>query len=143
MTAPTNRGSPIRRVLETALYFDDLAPARAFYVDLLGLAPLLDMPRLLAVDAGHGTVLLLFRRGETAPLEMPGGLVPGHGAEGVQHVAFAVDTDALTGIRERLMTAGLEVESRVRWTLGGESLYCRDPGGHSVEFATPGTWPTY
>jgi catechol 2,3-dioxygenase-like lactoylglutathione lyase family enzyme len=132
------------RVLETALYVDDLARARTFYVDVLGCAPLLDSARLLALGVAGQSVLLLFRRGATEEaLPTPGGIVPGHGASGVQHLAFAVSRDALAAWAARLEAAGIEIESRVRWERGGESLYVRDPDGHSVELVTPGLWAIY
>ena len=60
-------GKPaIRRVVETALYVDDMARAVAFYRDVLGLRVMGGNDRLTPVDAGGGTVLLLFRRGGTA-----------------------------------------------------------------------------
>jgi catechol 2,3-dioxygenase-like lactoylglutathione lyase family enzyme len=83
MTTPPAPAPPLERVLETALYVDDLARARAFYVDLLGCAVLLDTPRLLALSVSGASVLLLFQRGAThAALETPGGTVPGHGRGG-------------------------------------------------------------
>jgi catechol 2,3-dioxygenase-like lactoylglutathione lyase family enzyme len=132
------------RVLETALYVADLPRARAFYVDVLGCAPLLDTPRLVALDVAGQSVLLLFQRGATeAALPTPGGVVPGHGAAGVQHLAFAVAADALPAWTARLAAAGVPVESRVRWPRGGSSLYLRDPDGHSLELVTPGLWAIY
>ena len=131
-------------VLETALYVGDLPRARAFYVDVLGCTPLLDSPRLVALGVAGRSVLLLFQRGATEEaLATPGGLVPGHGGGGVQHLAFAVAEAALPAWLARLDAAGVAVESRVRWTRGGESVYVRDPDGHSVELATPGLWPIY
>lgn len=131
-------------VIETALYVADLARARAFYADVLGCTPMLDTPRLLALSVAGRSVLLLFQRGATdAALPTPGGLVPGHGSSGVQHLAFAVAADALPGWTARLAAAGVAVESRVRWPRGGESLYVRDPDGHSVELVTPGLWDIY
>lgn len=130
------------RIIETALYVDDREAARRFYVDLLGCPVLLDIPRMLALDVAGQSVLLLFQRGSTLePTESSGGTVPPHGAEGQQHIAFAVDD--LSGWVARLETAGVPIESRVRWPKGGESLYIRDPDGHSVELATPGVWATY
>jgi catechol 2,3-dioxygenase-like lactoylglutathione lyase family enzyme len=86
----------------------------------------------------------LFQRGQTStPLETPGGLVPGHGTQGPAHVAFAVDRLSVDSWIERLKELGVPVESRVRWSQGGESVYFRDPEGNSVELATPGTWATY
>src|ERR687885_11609 len=78
-------------VLETALYVDDMARARDFYVRVLGCDVLLDTARLLALGVGGRSVLLLFQRGATTePLPTPGGVVPPHGASGPQHLAFAV-----------------------------------------------------
>ncbi len=131
-------------VVETALYVADLPRARAFYRDVLGCPVLLDTPRLVALDVAGRGVLLLFQQGATdAALPTEGGLVPGHGAAGVQHLAFAVARDAVPAWIARLAAAGVAVESRVRWARGGESVYFRDPDGHSVELATPGLWPTY
>ena len=131
-------------VLETALYVSDLPRARAFYTDVFECGLLLDMPRLAALSVAGRSVLLLFQRGATdAPLATAGGVVPGHGASGVQHLAFAIAPGAVDGWLERLAKAGVPVESRVRWERGGESVYIRDPDGHSVELATPGLWAIY
>lgn len=140
MSAPP----PLDRLLETALYVDDLAAARAFYVRTLGGSVLLDSSRLVAVDVGGHGVLLLFQRGATGePLPTPGGVVPPHGATGQQHVAFAIPAAALDLWRAHLAARGIAIESEVRWPRGGTSLYVRDPDGHSVEFVTPGLWATY
>ncbi len=133
----------IERVLETALYADDLPRSRDFYTRILGFPILLDTLRLAALDVAGQGVLLLFQRGDTAALQTAGGLVPGHGASGVQHLAFAVARDALPAWEARLTAAGVAIEGRVQWERGGESLYLRDPDGHSVELATPGTWSIY
>ena len=98
--------------------------------------------RLVALDAGQQTVLLLFQRGNSGALETPGGLVPGHGGSGPVHIAFAVDVQDLPAWESRLNQLAIPIESRVRWDRGGSSLYFRDPDGRSVELATPGIWPT-
>ena len=132
------------RLVETALYVDDLARSRRFYVDVLGCVPLLDSARLLALSVSGASVLLLFQRGATLePFPTPGGVVPPHGATGVQHVAFAVRADAVDAWLARLAEHGVAIESRVRWQRGGESVYVRDPDGHSVELITPGLWAIY
>jgi len=133
------------RIVETALYCDDLARSRAFYVDILGGEPLLDSARLLAVSVGGVSVLLLFQRGATSePLATAGGVVPPHGGTGIQHIAFAVrDRSQLDAWVVRLEERGIAIESRVRWPRGGESVYVRDPDGHSVELITPGLWAIY
>jgi catechol 2,3-dioxygenase-like lactoylglutathione lyase family enzyme len=42
-----------------------------------------------------------------------------------------------------LENQGVALESLVRQTYGGISLYFRDPDGHSEEVATPGLWANY
>lgn len=135
----------LERVVESALYVDDLAHSRRFYVDVLGADVLLDSGRLLALNIGGMSVLLLFQRGATSePLSTPGGVVPPHGAVGNQHIAFAVpDKAALDSWATRLERHGITIESRVQWPRGGESVYVRDPDAHSIEFITPGLWAIY
>jgi catechol 2,3-dioxygenase-like lactoylglutathione lyase family enzyme len=133
----------VRRILETVLYCEDLARTAAFYQSLLNVSPMLTGDRLVALDAGGGTVLLLFQRGNSGPLDTPGGLVPGHDGGGPVHLAFAIDADTVTAWEARLAELGIAIESRVRWDRGGESIYFRDPEGRSVELATPGLWPSY
>jgi catechol 2,3-dioxygenase-like lactoylglutathione lyase family enzyme len=132
------------RVLETALYVDDLEATVAFYRDVLGFGVLDDGARLVAMDAGDATVLLLFRRGATRDgADTSGGRIPPHDGGGPVHLAFAVTAGDLDTWESRLRERGVAIESRVRWPRGGRSIYFRDPAGHSVELASPGTWPTY
>lgn len=136
---------PIRRILETALYVGDLARALTFYEELLELTPLARTDAFAALDAGQGTVLLLFETGSAAEgAETEGGWIPPHDSRGPAHVAFAVaDEEALCAWADRLEAAGYPPESRVRWPRGGLSAYVRDPDGHSVELASPGIWPAH
>ena len=134
----------LRRVLETAVYCDDLANTVDFYKALLAREPMRASDRVAAFDAGEGTVLLLFQRGVcNHPFDGAGGLVPGHVSEGPAHFAFAIDKEDVAAWLEQLAALGIPIESRVDWTLGGHSIYFRDPDGRSVELATPGTWPSY
>lgn len=134
----------IQGFLESALYVADLAAARDFYQRLLGASTLLEGDRLVALALPGPGVLLLFRRGASEEaLATPGGMVPGHGASGVQHVAFAITQESVAGWRAHLQALAITVESEVHWPRGGTSLYLRDPDGHSIELATPGLWATY
>ena len=100
--------------------------------------------RMVAMDAGGGTVLLLFHRGETANgLSWSDGWIPPHDGSGPLHVALGVDLDQLDTWERWLVSRGVAIESRVSWERGGRSLYFRDPAGHSVELVSPGTWPNY
>jgi len=133
----------VKRILETALYCADLSATADFYQSLLGVTPMLTGDRLVALDAGQQTVLLLFQRGNSGALETAGGLVPGHDGSGPVHLAFAVDATDLAAWETRLSKLAIPIESRVRWDRGGTSFYFRDPDGRSVELATPGIWPSY
>jgi catechol 2,3-dioxygenase-like lactoylglutathione lyase family enzyme len=133
----------VKRTLETALYCADLAKTAAFYQQLLNVSPMLSGDRLVALDSGEQTILLLFQRGNSGPLETTGGFVPGHDGSGPVHLAFAVDTADIPAWESRLAELGIPIESRVRWNRGGTSLYFRDPDHRSVELATPGIWPSY
>jgi catechol 2,3-dioxygenase-like lactoylglutathione lyase family enzyme len=131
-------------VLETAVYCDDLARTRAFYEELLEKDPMLESERVVAFDAGEGTVLLLFQRGASEqPFQSSGGLVPGHTSTGPAHIAFAIDKADVPGWLGRLEALHIAIESRVDWPRGGHSIYFRDPDRRSVELATPGTWASY
>jgi catechol 2,3-dioxygenase-like lactoylglutathione lyase family enzyme len=133
----------VRRVLETALDCDDLARSAAFYTALLGVTPMIAMERIVAIDAGEGTVLLLFQKGAPSSVVLPGGLVPAHDAGGAGHFAFAIDEGDVAAWETRLSQLGIAIESRVTWERGGLSLYFRDPDHRLVELATPGLWPSY
>jgi catechol 2,3-dioxygenase-like lactoylglutathione lyase family enzyme len=133
----------VRRVLETALDCDDLPRSAAFYTALLAATPMVAMDRLVAIDAGEGTVLLLFQKGEPSSVNLPGGLVPAHESGGPGHLAFAVDRAELPAWEARLTELGIGIESRVTWERGGVSLYFRDPDDRLLELATPGLWPCY
>lgn len=134
----------IHRIVETALYVDDVQEAARFYEDVLGLSIMSKGDRLIALDAGGQTVLLLFRRGATTEgVSFAGGRIPPHDGHGQLHLAFAVNAADLDAWREHLLRHRIEIESEVRWDHGGRSLYIRDPDGHSVELVTPGVWASY
>jgi catechol 2,3-dioxygenase-like lactoylglutathione lyase family enzyme len=131
------------RVLETALYVDDLDRAAGFYADLFELPSLYADARLCAFAIGP-SVLLLFRRGASREtMTMPGGTIPPHDGSGPLHVAFAIAADELAQWEERLHDRGIPIEGRTVWRRGGRSIYFRDPDGHLLELATPGLWRNY
>lgn len=128
-------------ILEAAVYARDLVAAEAFYAGVLGL------PVIGRVEGRHvffrvgAAVLLVFDPGAT---EVPSGNpvlpVPMHGARGAGHVCFAATREEIAAWRERLVQAGVEIEAEFDWPNGARSLYVRDPGGNSVEFAEPRLW---
>ncbi len=131
-------------VLETALYVDDLAKSIHFYEALLDCHKLMEDARMCALAIADRQVLLLFRKhGTTEPVATPGGTIPPHDGDGQTHLAFAVAKAELPEWERHLSSLGVPIESRVRWDRGGESLFFRDPDGHLLEVATPGTWAIY
>jgi catechol-2,3-dioxygenase len=136
VTAP-----PITGVLETAIYVDDVGRATAFYQRVLGLKALIADDRIVALDAGPSSVLLIFQRGGTLQdVVLPGGVIPAHDGQGPIHFALRVPHGALADWRTHLVAEGVAITATMDWPQGGSSLYFNDPDGHVVELATPGIW---
>jgi catechol 2,3-dioxygenase-like lactoylglutathione lyase family enzyme len=136
--------APISHILETCLYVANLDRAREFYRRVLNFTTVFMDQRMCAMTVPGSAVLLLFKHGESlAGSPTPGGLIPPHGGQGVQHVCFAIPLAALDGWAARLEREGVAIESRVVQHYGGVSLYFRDPDEHSIELAVPGLWPNY
>jgi catechol 2,3-dioxygenase-like lactoylglutathione lyase family enzyme len=132
----------LQGVLETVLYVDDLARARAFYENVLGLDAVYSDQRMCAYDVGGRGMLLLFRRGSSLnAVTMPGGVIPPHDGSGPLHIAFSMSAEEFPAWESRLGEFGIEIEGRTKWSRGGISIYFRDPDGHLLELATPGLWP--
>jgi catechol 2,3-dioxygenase-like lactoylglutathione lyase family enzyme len=133
--------APLRGVLETAVYADDLDAATRFYGDILGLTAFSRQAgRHVFFRCGDG-VFLVFNPQTTLNESnfLDGPPVP-HGATGPGHMAFRVHEAEIPAWRERLTTAGVAIERELRWPNGGHSLYFRDPAGNSIELGTPGIW---
>jgi catechol 2,3-dioxygenase-like lactoylglutathione lyase family enzyme len=133
------------RLLETALYLDNVGEGARFYQDLFGFPLLSGGTQRDAIFAalevpGQG-VLLFFKKGANAqPIDTGGGMIPPHGGDGRLHLAFAISTDSYESWRTKLAAHDIKIESEVRWPKGGRSLYFRDPEGNLLELATPGLW---
>jgi len=126
--------SPLRRILETSLYADDLEGAEKFYTSVLGLHLFAKEPgRHLFFKLADQT-LLLFNPAKTV-LESTS-----HGARGAGHAAFAVPMSNLDGWKERLQNAGSPIEQDLVWPGGARSLYFRDPAGNCLELTSPLLW---
>jgi catechol 2,3-dioxygenase-like lactoylglutathione lyase family enzyme len=130
------------RILETALYVDDLDEAERFYADVLGLE------RLAKAEGRHlffrccGTVLLLFDPEVTEVPPAPDAKlpVPPHGSRGPGHLCFAASAEEIELWKKRLEAQNIAVEADFEWPQGGRSIYFRDPSGNSLEFAEPRIW---
>ena len=132
------------RQLESSLYVADPDASAAFYQRVFGFEALLREDRMVSLAVPGGSVLLLFRRGGSVePSPVPGGVIPPHDGDGTLHLCFAIPLAELDAWDRHLAVLGIPVESRVVQSLGGTSLYFRDPDGHSLEVAVPGLWATY
>jgi catechol 2,3-dioxygenase-like lactoylglutathione lyase family enzyme len=129
---------PLNGLLEVAIYVDDIPRSVEFYQRVFGFEVIVEDDRLWALAAGVRQILLVCKRGASAHL--PVGL---HDAQGPQHIAFAISKDDMDAWRETLEARSVTIEEIRDWPRGGRSLYFRDPDGHLVELASPGTWSIY
>lgn len=129
------------RVLETALYADDLNAAEGFFGGLLRLEKITRVgERHVFFRCGEG-VLLIFNADETVkPSSNPALPVPPHGCHGQGHMCFAASAAELDDIRQTMVDAGVTIEADFHWPGGARSIYVRDPAGNSIEFAEPRLW---
>ena len=129
------------RVLESALYAENLDETAAFYEHVLGLERFIDVEGRHVFFRVPGGVLLLFNPTATnAPprdARMP---VPPHGARGPGHICFAGTAREIEDWLSRLASYDIEIEADFEWPQGGRSIYFRDPAGNSVEIAEPRIW---
>ena len=130
------------RILETALYAENLAETADFYSQVLGLERFAESPGRHVFFRTQGQVLLLFKPSATSAPPPPEArlAVPPHGAEGPGHLCFAATSDQIDGWIEHLAAHAFGIESTVEWPQGGRSIYFRDPAGNSLEFAEPRIW---
>ncbi|MGH6814790.1 MAG: VOC family protein [Hyphomicrobiaceae bacterium] len=128
-------------ILETILYAPDLAAARRFYRDVLGLEPFAEAPGRHVFYRCGAQVLLIFNPAATATPPAPGSLpVPPHGAAGPGHICFRASREDIERWRTRLTSCGVAIEADFEWPGGGRSIYFRDPAGNCLEFAEPRIW---
>lgn len=131
-------------VLETALYVEDLERSVAFYKTIFEFEPISSSERLCALSVSDRQVLLLFLKGaSTVATVTSGGIIPPTDGDGQLHLAFAIAASELEQWENWLIENGTEIESKVKWTRGGTSIYFRDPDKHLLELATPGLWSVY
>lgn len=128
---------PINRVIETAVYCDDLDAAEQFYGGILGLTKFWRGAGRDLFYAVGNTVLLIFVGEATAK----GGTLPPHGATGPGHFALQIDQEQFEPWRAHLEASGIPIEKEHHWSDGqSRSLYFRDPSGNLVELITRPAW---
>lgn len=128
----------IDRLLESALYVDDLERSATFYEAIFGFPRIHTGDRLIAMSVLGQSVLLLFKKGASAQLP-----VSAHDGHGQQHLAFAVSASEIEAWVGWLDEKGIRIEEDRVWERGGRSLYFRDPDQHLLEVASPGVWSIY
>lgn len=134
----------LKRIIETALYVNNLDIAKEFYAKTFQLEVMVESDVLVALNIGDQNTLLLFKRGASLHTKyLSGGEIPHHDANGRIHVCFAIDKQDLPDWKERLARCGIPLEGRTEWPKGGSSIYFRDPDENLVELLTPGCWPIY
>jgi catechol-2,3-dioxygenase len=121
---------PIHRLNHAVLYVRDVERSVTFYRDVLGFRAVMGFPGAAFVQAPGSTNdhdLGLFQLGANA-----GPSTAGHGAVGLYHLAWEVDTlTALSDVRDALIQADALVGSSDHGTT--KSLYGKDPDGLEFE----------
>lgn len=134
----------LKRIIETALYVNDLEVAKEFYSKTLQLEVMVESNVLVALNIANQNTLLLFKRGASLETKyVRGGEIPPHDASGRIHVCFAIDKTDMPDWEAHLTRADIPIEGRTEWPKGGSSIYFRDPDENLVELLTPGCWPIY
>ena len=132
----------VNGISETALYVDSVNRSIKFYETIFDFDVMGADERFAALNIKKGQVLLLFKKGGSVkPTKIPGGIIPPTDGKGEWHLAFSVANSDLDEGEKWLLKNNVQIESRVRWDGGGESIYFRDPDKHSIELASPVIWP--
>lgn len=122
----------IQRLNHAVLYVRDAARAAAFYRDVLGFRPVVDLPGAVFLQAPGSTNdhdLGVFSIGDGA-----GPSTAGRATVGLYHLAWEVDTlDELERLAGVLSAAGSLVGASDHGT--SKSLYAKDPDGIEFEVA--------
>ena len=129
-------------ILETVVYCENLTSAREFYEQVVGLPVVSVEPeRHVFFRVGQG-MLLVFNPRETVSgtVRIGNQTIPCHGSTGPSHFAFEILPRQVEAVREHLASRRIAIEAEIDWPGGGHSIYCRDPAGNSVEFATRELW---
>ena len=134
----------VEGLLEVGIYVKNIIKSIEFYQNLFDFPILKSDERFAALDVQGKQVLLLFKYGGSPkPIKIPGGILPGHDATGTSHISFSIRTESINEWLKFLSEKNIEIESKITWEKGGQSLYFRDPDKNLLELTTPATWDTY
>jgi predicted enzyme related to lactoylglutathione lyase len=111
------------KVAAVRLFVEDVAAARSFYADLLGLQPVSLEPDVLIFNAGPLLIV------EQADAEAPAGGLAGRFA------GVSFDATDIEALHTKLKASGCTIvgpPERQSW--GGKLVHVMDPGGNIVSF---------
>lgn len=130
----------LQKVLEIALYVNNLEEAEKFYVGILGLEVIKRSTSIPARDlflrCGDIMVLLF----DPTQTKIDKGIVPTHGSIGQGHMAFGIAEADFYAWEKHLTENGIAIEKKAVWDKGTRSIYFRDPSGNSLECITENHW---
>lgn len=123
-------------IKETCLYIRNLAQAKDFYHNLLGL------PLVSYVEGRHiffraGSSMLLCFNPEATAEEQE---LPPHFASGNQHIAFECEEGSYESWKENIQLKGITIEHEANWGSSHRSFYFRDHEDNVLEVVQPGMW---
>ncbi len=129
----------INKIVETAIYCDDVQGMLDFYKALPGIEVVAEyLPRLVFLKCGE-SLLAIFNRSMSS---QDGQVAPHHGVNGAQHFAFEVPNSEYEDWK-KLIAEKCGIEKEIAWesrTNGARSFYFRDPAGNNVEIAEEKLW---
>ena len=134
-------GSPpfaLEGIDHVVLLVDDMAAARAFYLEVIGCTVEKELPQygMLQLRAGASLVDLVDIAGEPGAWARP----PAPGGRNVDHVCLATGPCGEGAMRAWLAARGVAIiEEGVNNGARGESLsfYVKDPAGNTIELTGP------
>ena len=120
------------QIVETILYTSSVPDLAAWYTNIMGLTPFIEMPngKAAGFHLPNDTILLLFDRNQvTVDSVSESGTIPKHGTQtGLgQHIAFGCDGhEELEEWEKHFERSGVQIVGRNRWQRGGRSVYVHD-----------------
>ena len=128
------RASRVKALGEIALRVENLDEMQCFYEEVIGLTLIKRFEnaaffKIADGHAGHTQILALFDRADHPGFR---GLDPARTT--VDHIAFTIDLANYDSEKERLETAGLQVDLAEHAWVHWRSLFVTDPEGNRVEF---------
>ena len=124
-------------VLETVLYYEteQEAEVESFYLDVLGLRPVVESIGGTAYRAGRDVFLVFDRPRKVKMGELA------HGTSGSTHTCFLAPADEYEAWKGHLHERGVTLIEETTWRSGVRSFYFRDPAGNLLEIAEADLWP--